>query len=104
MVARRAWRFVGRLPAEVEHWPRTAMRQVQAESMVARQAWRFVARRRLRAEARHWPRAATHRAERYSPGSLDLVALARLLARPEPPFRSWPYQNPFAFYRVQPSD
>src|SRR5438034_3758782 len=104
MVARRAWRFVERLPAEVEHWPRTAMRQVLVEQMVARQAWRFVARRRLRAEARHWPRAATHQAERDSPGSLDLVALARLLPRPERLCRCWPNQGPFAFYRATLAD
>src|SRR5438874_4227485 len=104
MVARQAWRFVERLPAEVEHWPRTTMRQVQAESTVARQAWRFVARRRSRAQARHWPRAATHQAERDSPGSLDLVALARLLPRPERLFRCWPNQDPFAFYPATPAD
>src|SRR5205823_13808361 len=104
MVARRAWRLVERLPAEVEHWPRTAMRQVLAEQMVAREAWRFVARRRFRVEVRHWQRAATHQAEQDSPGSLGVAALARLLPRPGRLCRCWPNQDPFAFYPATPAD
>src|SRR6266700_3447663 len=104
MVARWAWHFVGswRSRAGVRDWPRAATTEPVVEQMVARQAWRSV--ERLRAEARHWPRAATHQAERDSPGSLDLVALARLLPQPERLFRCWPNQDPFAFYPATPAD
>src|SRR5438552_19189437 len=72
--------------------------------MVARQAWRFAAPGRFRLEVRHWQRAATHQAEQDSPDLLGLVALARLLPRPERLFRCSPNQDPFAFYPATPAD